>query len=74
MANNTLMTSYVSADDSGISQEVFILVGIIVNIIISLMTCGERIFSRVGSSTCIKGDTSIDIKTEGAIRASNEKV
>lgn len=60
----------IQSDDGGFSNsEVFIIIGIVVNVFLQLIVCGERMFKRVESSSCRK---SADGSVEVEMKASRE--
>lgn len=56
-----------SADTS--NNDIYILIGIIVNVVLQIIMCGERAFKRVESSSCRK---SADGSVEMNMKASRE--
>jgi hypothetical protein len=67
-------TTLAESDDAGgIDSQTVAIIGIFINIVLTLITCGERIFSRIGESSCITPNgTEINVKSEGVIRTSKE--
>ncbi len=51
------VTAVDSADSGGFSQQEMALVGIIVSVVIQLIMCVERGFSRVSKSSCRRDAT-----------------
>lgn len=65
-------TTNISSSDGSLSNsELFIIIGIVVNVFLQLVVCGERMFKRVESSSCRK---SADGTVEVEMKASRENV